>query len=930
MKAKYIFILATVLLFINSSGKAVDNPFSYDTSINDCDVIKYNGEYYITGNWLSGDMYQSRNLTEWGERMHIFSWDNTWYEQRYDDRDKDIHGTHIAYDNGVFHLYAHMDQKIVHAISDSVTGPYTEPVDAPFETSCIDVKTFKDLDGSLHYYSTRFGGVSNNHNDYRTMSDYYTLTSSPDVQIWPIYDWELVDEKINEGSFVFRYRDRYYMLYNGNHTRAAEYAIGCVEADSPNGFSNSGKYPDPVLTMKYYTHEGTEYRIKTIGQPWLIEGLNGFEKWIGYFAKEPRVTGNGRTQRIDRVHFFDTHLYVDGPTISLFPGYHPGPVEPQLRSLFYLPDGPLPESDWLELSPGLNEGNWQVEEYQAYQSSQECFSFNLANREPATNYLFEANMKFDQDRDVEDKAGVVAYYKDANNWMLIGMDRSSDNNLDNWYCRIKTDLTDQIVCAGSFDGDFDYSVYHKIRVEKNGNAFRVLIDDVLPPDFANIETDFAGDGIPGLYADHAAAYYDGVIYTIGWDEFDEGIRGWGDGLDISRQGLWAVGGDGLFTLSKYSRIFKGNLMHQYEFSTQVYTSWQEDGIAGIYAAVIDQDNYIKAGFDLAENQFVVSGMLNGQALASQFVPISSANSYNLRVVKLYDRFYFFIDGQEVMSYEIEFPESQIGLFTESVTARFDGIMCFQISNGELPRPWKSTDIGDVSFAGNARYNEGTFSINGSGSDVWDDEDSFHYVYRELYGDGQISARFVSNDYTSSDDKAAIMFRDGLTNDAAMVMLSYCGDGALQYVVRSGSGETAQSLSTIDTDTDNIWLKIRRLGNRFYCYFSYDGNTWILMGSSMPGISGDYLNVGLAVCSHSTVKINGAVFDNVSIIGCAPGEYMADLNMDCIVDLDDFSYLSEQWLEEAAFVPSADFDSDGIVDMLDLDIFAGDWLVDSNN
>lgn len=60
---------ALVLLLIVMIGvnvQAVDNPVSFEGQINDCDVIKYNGEYFIQGNWLKGDMLSSRDLLSWG------------------------------------------------------------------------------------------------------------------------------------------------------------------------------------------------------------------------------------------------------------------------------------------------------------------------------------------------------------------------------------------------------------------------------------------------------------------------------------------------------------------------------------------------------------------------------------------------------------------------------------------------------------------------------------------------------------------------------------------------------------------------------------------------------------------------------------------------------------------------------------------------
>jgi hypothetical protein len=61
---KLWFALGVCTLLAGFPVWAMDNPFSYEDGINDCDVIKYNGEYYITGNWLGGDMFRSRNLTD--------------------------------------------------------------------------------------------------------------------------------------------------------------------------------------------------------------------------------------------------------------------------------------------------------------------------------------------------------------------------------------------------------------------------------------------------------------------------------------------------------------------------------------------------------------------------------------------------------------------------------------------------------------------------------------------------------------------------------------------------------------------------------------------------------------------------------------------------------------------------------------------------
>jgi GH43 family beta-xylosidase len=52
--------------------------------------------------------------------------------------------------------------------------------------------------------------------------------------------WETMDNRVAEGPWVMKYRGRYYMMYNANHTSTewGNYQLGVAEADSPLGFQN--------------------------------------------------------------------------------------------------------------------------------------------------------------------------------------------------------------------------------------------------------------------------------------------------------------------------------------------------------------------------------------------------------------------------------------------------------------------------------------------------------------------------------------------------------------------------------------------------------------------------------------------------------------------------------------------------------------------
>jgi GH43 family beta-xylosidase/regulation of enolase protein 1 (concanavalin A-like superfamily) len=850
-----LYFISFLLLYFALPAYTVDNPISYNASINDCDVIKYNGEYYIQGNWLKGDMLRSRDLESWGERRHVFSWNNSWHTRvNPDDPDYDIHGTHIRYINGIFHLYAHLDAQngqsgITHAVSNDIWGPYTEPVDSPF-AQWIDADTFLDDDGSLYFYSTVIqSGQSRIF--YKNMSDPWTLTGSYNLLITPDENW-YGTTNINEASKVFKYRGKYYMLYNAYGTTDSNYSLGAVEASLPYGFSNALKYSYPVLTRSAPANSAEE--INTIGQAWVVEGLNGFEKWCGYFGV---TASEGRTQRIDRIHFFDKKLFIDGPTNLYSNGYHPGPARPQLLSLFYHPDGPMPPNDWTIV---WNSGNWIIDDCQAKQVSQTDFSFNTVNRSPAANYLIEANVKFTDPADNEDKCGVLAYYGDDNNWMIVGLDRYNDN----WYCHIRQAGVDTVV-GGGYGGSMNYNVYHKIRVEKNASQFHIRIDDKTPPGYNGpVNTAFSEKGLPGLYADNAAAAYDGVIYTIGWDEYDSYVTGWKDSsAGVAKTGNWTYSSGGISQTSQsgMNYIFKGDLMPEYEFTAQVTKSGTADGSMGIFPVCIDMDNYLVAEINLVNDQLLIYGYKDGVSVVSETMGVPDKNSYNLRAVKLSDRIIIFVDGEQKYTVYKNFPPSQVGLICQNMAAVYNGIMVYQ-TRPNNSTPWINTDVGSVNFSGDADLVNGTMYIKGSGSDIWHLEDGFHFAHRLWNADAQITTRLVSIEQSDYWSKGGIMFRDSLEDNSAMVMLCASpGAGEVQLIWRDQPG-VGTGIHSITGQEFPVWLRLKRQGSLFTGYHSTDGQNWNQIGTCSPPVS-DTVRLGFCVTAHNNDRVANAVFDNIT-------------------------------------------------------------------
>ncbi|MEI7908428.1 MAG: family 43 glycosylhydrolase [Verrucomicrobiota bacterium] len=859
---------ALLWLAMAALSPAADNPFLRATDAMDSGTLKYNGEYFMTGNWMSGNMYSSRDLVNWGNRKqvitHVGGWATT-PSKRY--ADAEIHASDPNYINGVFHLYFQVDDKIGHAVATSPWGPYTEPVPATAFAGRIDAEYFRDDNGNQYFYTVQFPGTGNVIYS-QSMTDPWTLSGSATSRLTAIAGtWENPSgTNINEGPKVLKYRSRYYMLYNANGTTDPNYQIGCAEAATPTGFSNATKYSAPVLART--TVNGSE--INTLGQPWVTEGPNGFEKWVGYFAIYTPADGGGRFQCVDRIHFFDKKLTVDGPTNRYTAGYHPDPAKPTLLNLFDVPDGPLPASEWTPLGAGT----WDVLTNEARQSDQTSWSLNPVNRSAATNYLIEANVKFNAAADAEDKAGVLAYYQDAGNWMIVGIDRIANT----WYSHRQEAGVSTFV-SGALSSGWNHSVYHKIHVERNGTRFTVLLDDMIPPGGASpITTAITAAGKPGIYSDHSSASFDGVIYTIGWDEFDAGVRGWGptpSGMAVA--GTWTYGSTGFSQTSAtgFNSTFKGDLMPQYEVETQVYrtTTVPVDALnhsMGFMPVAVDGSNYLGAEINLMNNTVFTYGSVAGTALTQQSAAVTAADNYNLRAVKLPDRVIIFVNGVEKLTINTAFGPSQVGLVNHNIPTRYNGILVYQTEPLAIPAPWAHQDIGTVAFPGSADFSDGTFVINGSGADFWDVADAGHFNYQPLTGDGEIVARVDSFDPTNWWAKCGLMFRENMTTNGRMVLMCISGgdDGngsSHQFIWRptAGGGTPISVHNVTHVLPTQGWMKLVRQNNTFSGYYSTNGTTWNLAGSCTVALPATAY-VGLAVSATDNTRVSGGVFDNVSI------------------------------------------------------------------
>ncbi|PCE62621.1 PKD domain-containing protein [Sediminicola luteus] len=293
------------------------------------------------------------------------------------------------------------------------------------------------------------------------------------------------------------------------------------------------------------------------------------------------------------------------------------------------------------------------------------------------------------------------------------------------------------------------------------------------------------------------------------------------------------------------------------------------------------------------NVNVVSDNLSPNAVASSDVSTGSAplevrftGSGSIDDQGIVTYHWDFGDGSTSDTADLEHTYTGAGSYTATLTVTDGSGQSSQASIGitvtgsggagcsGVPVPWGVTDVGSVGVSGSSCYDPetGRFELEGSGSDIWGLQDSFHYVYQELSGDGEMIVRVVSMDNTHGWAKAGIMFRNSLTPNAAQALLSMhpnprgSGPGyTLQQRETDGGSMSSSSLHNLGPVTAGFprYLRMVRQGSQITAYGSSTNGNWQELGSRT--VSFDYtIQVGLVVTSHNNTTLNKAIFEEVSL------------------------------------------------------------------
>jgi hypothetical protein len=201
-----------------------------------------------------------------------------------------------------------------------------------------------------------------------------------------------------------------------------------------------------------------------------------------------------------------------------------------------------------------------------------------------------------------------------------------------------------------------------------------------------------------------------------------------------------------------------------------------------------------------------------------------------------------------------------------------------------PRDWTMEGVEELSlwFRGYPAYvgsfvesPAGTFTVTGSGADIWGQSDQFHYAFKTLTGPGSIAAKVVSLTNTDASAKAAVMIRETLDPDSRYSLVALTPGNGVIAEYRADTGGNAQQENSQTGITAPYWVKIERdFAGNITAYSSANGSSWQMMGQPIPFQMSSSAYIGLAVTAHNASATCQAVFSNVTITGNT-GQLWAD-------------------------------------------------------
>ncbi|MGH7126928.1 MAG: GDSL-type esterase/lipase family protein [Planctomycetaceae bacterium] len=190
--------------------------------------------------------------------------------------------------------------------------------------------------------------------------------------------------------------------------------------------------------------------------------------------------------------------------------------------------------------------------------------------------------------------------------------------------------------------------------------------------------------------------------------------------------------------------------------------------------------------------------------------------------------------------------------------------------GDISLPdFRSSDIGDATIGGSAVTSAGTVTVEGSGTGTIGTRDGLHFAWKELLGNGQITARISSQSDTAAEAMAGVMLRERLTDNSRFAFVFTTPGTGTGMSYRTATGVEAAQTPPRPSVAAPHWVRLVRKWASVSCYLSANGISWTNCGKAKLTGTKQKVYIGLAVSGAVDDALGSATFDNVWIHGTLP-------------------------------------------------------------
>jgi dipeptidyl aminopeptidase/acylaminoacyl peptidase len=174
------------------------------------------------------------------------------------------------------------------------------------------------------------------------------------------------------------------------------------------------------------------------------------------------------------------------------------------------------------------------------------------------------------------------------------------------------------------------------------------------------------------------------------------------------------------------------------------------------------------------------------------------------------------------------------------------------------------DVGAVLHAGSVNYDaaKSTYTIAGSGENMWLSADAFQFAWKKVSGDATLTADITFLGAGGNPHrKAVLMIRQSLGADSPYADVALHGVGLTSLQFRDEKGATTHEVQANISAPKR--LRIEKRGDYFHMLLGEGNDLHFAAGSPRIALEGPYY-IGIGVCSHDKDTVERAVFSHVDL------------------------------------------------------------------